>query len=329
MNIGDKVRLFRSREEGIITKFLDDNTVEIAIEGDFRIPVLRKEIVVVSRQEDMVFGNVKDEAAKSGAKGSSYKAAQPKEEIIATQGFYMAFVPVNDRVLNINIINNTDLDIPFTFGQEEHQVYKGLFTGVLKKRSSILSEEVQISTFEKWPVYVFQLLFHKQGVHTLKQPMVRKIRFKANTFFKSKRSAPVINKDAYLFQVDNEHAVDLKPEEIVEKIFTGKEVNRAGAPATTVAPPLEEIDLHIEALVPDHVRMSNAEILNLQLETFEKALDAAIASGMSEITFIHGVGNGTLRNEIHKRLGKNAYIGFYQDARKEKFGYGATLVKLK
>lgn len=328
MNIGDKVRLLRSKEEGIITRFLEKDIIEIAIEGDFRIPVMRREIVVVSTQEDKVFGNLTDEA-RPGAKSPVGRNVPLKEEVISTQGFYMAFVPVNDRVLNINIINNTDLDIPFTFGQEESQVYKGIYTGVLKKRSSMLSEEVQISNFEKWPTYVFQLLFHKEGIHTLKQPLVRRLRFKANTFFKSKSAAPVIHKDAYLFQVDNEHAVDIKPEEIVDKLFGGKEASKGDLPAASVAAPPSEVDLHIEKLVPDHVKMSNTAILNIQLETFEKALDAAIASGMSEITFIHGVGNGVLRNEIHKRLAKNPYIGFYQDAQKEKFGYGATLVKFK
>jgi dsDNA-specific endonuclease/ATPase MutS2 len=50
---------------------------------------------------------------------------------------------------------------------------------------------------------------------------------------------------------------------------------------------------------------------------------------MDEITFIHGVGNGIMRMEIHKRLSKNPQVQFFKDAMKEKFGYGATLVKLK
>ncbi|MBX9851983.1 MAG: hypothetical protein K2X86_09515 [Cytophagaceae bacterium] len=58
--------------------------------------------------------------------------------------------------------------------------------------------------------------------------------------------------------------------------------------------PAQEIDLHIEKLVTDHSRMNNAQILELQLKTFEKNLDQAIASGMNEIIFIHGVGNGVL-----------------------------------
>jgi dsDNA-specific endonuclease/ATPase MutS2 len=50
---------------------------------------------------------------------------------------------------------------------------------------------------------------------------------------------------------------------------------------------------------------------------------------MDEIIFIHGVGNGTLRNELHKRLSGHKNVKYYEDAQKEKFGYGATKVKIK
>jgi dsDNA-specific endonuclease/ATPase MutS2 len=96
-----------------------------------------------------------------------------------------------------------------------------------------------------------------------------------------------------------------------------------------ISPAPNIVDLHIEKLVNDFQNMKNAEILELQLKTFEKYLDQAIASGLNEITFIHGAGNGILKNAIHKKLSKMSEIQFYQDAQKEKFGYGATLVGLK
>ncbi len=324
MNIGDKVRMMRSKEEGIITKFIDTNTVEIAIDGDFRIPVLRREIVVIAREEKSFVALTRDDPKKPGKKAPLQAV---KEAPIADKGFYMAFVPVNDRVLSLHIINNTDLEVPFTLGEERQQSYKGLYTGVLSKRSTLLSEEVAINDFDKWPTFVLQMLFHRQGVHPLKAPLIRKLRFRANTFFKTLQKAPVINKDAYLFQVDNEHAVTMAPEEIVQKIAENKPAGQITV--EKIAPPPSEVDLHIEKLVADHTRMSNREILRTQLEAFEKALDSAIATGMGEITFIHGVGNGVLRQELHKQLSRHADVQFFQDARKEKFGYGATLVKLK
>jgi DNA-nicking Smr family endonuclease len=38
---------------------------------------------------------------------------------------------------------------------------------------------------------------------------------------------------------------------------------------------------------------------------------------------------GLLKNELHRRLGKNQHVQYFKDAQKEKFGYGATLVKIK
>ena len=52
MNIGDRVRLLTGREEGIITRLLNDELVEVAIDNDFTIPVLRREIVVVAAEEN-------------------------------------------------------------------------------------------------------------------------------------------------------------------------------------------------------------------------------------------------------------------------------------
>jgi len=67
----------------------------------------------------------------------------------------------------------------------------------------------------------------------------------------------------------------------------------------------------------------------LQLTAFQDNLDRASAANMHEIIFIHGTGNGVLRNEIQKLLSRNKNIKYFEDARKEKFGYGATLVRLK
>ena len=75
--------------------------------------------------------------------------------------------------------------------------------------------------------------------------------------------------------------------------------------------------------------MSNSAMLKLQLDTFQDALDRAMAANMHEIVFIHGAGNGILRKEIQKLLSRTPGIKFYEDAKKEKFGYGATLVRLR
>lgn len=93
---------------------------------------------------------------------------------------------------------------------------------------------------------------------------------------------------------------------------------------TITIPPMK-VDLHIECILPNHSHLTNGEKIDLQLQTFERCLDAAIASGQLEITFVHGIGSGVLRKEIHKKLKMNKQIKSFSDAQYDK---GATLVKI-
>ena len=49
----------------------------------------------------------------------------------------------------------------------------------------------------------------------------------------------------------------------------------------------KEVDLHIEELIDKPGGLSNFEMLNIQLEKFEKELDAAISKNMKKVIFIH------------------------------------------
>lgn len=99
-------------------------------------------------------------------------------------------------------------------------------------------------------------------------------------------------------------------------------------PVAKVKRPPASIDLHIDKLTKDHDLMSNGEMLQLQMKTFETNLNDAIASGMDEIVFIHGIGNGVLRKNIHKYLSQLQGIKYFKDSQKTNFGYGATTVKI-
>jgi len=104
---------------------------------------------------------------------------------------------------------------------------------------------------------------------------------------------------------------------------------KSPAEKTNIEKPSNEIDLHIEKLRNDHQFLSSHEILGIQLEKFHQSLDAAVVHQLPEIIFIHGAGNGTLRHELHKILGRHQKVQTFMDAQKEKFGYGATKVLLK
>jgi hypothetical protein len=89
-----------------------------------------------------------------------------------------------------------------------------------------------------------------------------------------------------------------------------------------------EVDLHIEKLLDDYRGLSNGEIVTIQLNEFKRKLDSAIRNKADKIVFIHGVGNGVLKNEIRSLLNGYEKIEFY-DASFAKYGFGATEVIIK
>lgn len=85
-----------------------------------------------------------------------------------------------------------------------------------------------------------------------------------------------------------------------------------------------EVDLHIEKLTNSKRGMDNFDILTLQLQTAERKLNYCIQKKISKIVFIHGVGEGVLKTELHYLF--NKYPVKYYDASYQKYGLGATEV---
>ncbi|MGA0556851.1 Smr/MutS family protein [Larkinella sp. VNQ87] len=332
MNIGDKVRMLRAKEQGVVTRFLPGNQVEIEIEDGFRIPVLRSEIVVVSPME----------AARFQQEPGFEVQKTVKPEIIGNVGIYLAFVELSERggvrEVEVYLANNTDWDLPYSIGEEREARYTGLHTGILKARSvTKLPQRYSMSTFENWPTFLIQALWHRLGGTALRAPLIKRIKCRAQTFQTNTKSIPVLNQTGHLYQLDVEEPVQPEPAkpqpaksvdaQALRESLLGATEKKAETP---VERPSAIIDLHINKLLPNGFgSRTNTELLEVQLQEFERNLENAIASGMDDITFIHGVGNGVLRNELHRRLGKNPGVSYFEDAQKEKFGYGATKVKIK
>ncbi len=93
-------------------------------------------------------------------------------------------------------------------------------------------------------------------------------------------------------------------------------------PKSRTLPPME-IDLHIEKLIPSTRNLTNFEILNIQLDTAKKQIDFAIRKRIQKVVFIHGVGEGVLREELYSLFRRYDFIRYY-DASYQKYGAGAT-----
>jgi dsDNA-specific endonuclease/ATPase MutS2 len=71
--------------------------------------------------------------------------------------------------------------------------------------------------------------------------------------------------------------------------------------------------------------MTNFEMLNLQLDTAKRQLDFALRKRIQKVVFIHGVGEGILKEELYYLFKRYENAKFY-DADYQKYGMGATEV---
>ena len=75
--------------------------------------------------------------------------------------------------------------------------------------------------------------------------------------------------------------------------------------------------------------MSAGDILNYQIDIFKKTLEQYKKKKGQKIVFIHGKGEGVLRQALIHEL-KYRYKQYtYQDASFKEYGYGATQVTIK
>ena len=147
-------------------------------------------------------------------------------------------------------------------------------------------------------------------------------------------SVTILSDDGFPLTFDA-HELVLIPDDIRVTNFEIAQVKREKElpkrkKATALKPkertaPKMEVDLHINQLVKNPKQLSKYDMLNLQLETAKRQLDFAMSKKIQKIVFIHGVGEGVLKEELGYLFRKYDNVKFY-DADYQKYGLGATEV---
>ena len=310
--LGDFVRFVEEKREGFITRIFDDQTIGVTGEDDFEIPVLASKVTSVHGREAEIAARKEEEIITA-----------PNEEFVA-KGIYLAAIPEKQitSVVQFHLINTTSYTLLASFSTEKNQEYKGEFVGVIAPKTAVKVFSAALPEISLWPKFIFQLLYHSKQKADFLDPLIYEERFKAKDFAGSKTTVHVLNQLGWQFQLDAGE-VKVNAQKLKESFFKAPEEKKP------VEKPFKEVDLHIEKLRDDYQFINSSEILKTQLDRFHKMLDSAIVHQLPSVVFIHGVGNGILRHEIHKVVSKHLQVKTFTDARKEKFGYGATEVFLK
>lgn len=310
--LGEFVRFVDERREGFITRIIDENTVAVTDDDGFEIPVLASQVTRVHGKSDFTDVHANEEP--------TFK--QPEQFI--SNGIFLGIA--DDKrigsVVYFNLINTSSWQVLFTLNTEKHYEFKGECSGILNPGSTIQIYSASLNELDLWPKFHLQILLYSAGKHEVQKPLLYSDKFKAKDFSGAKKHNSILGKEAWLIQIDSEVPL-IDPQKLKESFFRPTEEK------IEIPIPGKEVDLHIEKLRDDHQFLSSTEILDIQLTHFKKYLDAAIVHKLQSIIFIHGTGNGTLRNEIHKIISKHLQVKTFMDAYKEKFGYGATEIVLK
>jgi hypothetical protein len=311
--LGDFVRFVDEKMEGFVTRIIDDQMIGVTGDDDFEIPVLASKVTTVHGYD-------------AGGKKSQPGAAEtqiPATEFI-TKGVYMGLV--NDvkvnSVMHFYLINTTSFQLLAALTTENQFKYKGEFAAIVAPGSAVKIYSAQLADMQLWPKLMFDITFYTTQNIKPAPPLHITEKLKAKDLAGAKKKLPLLTDAGWLIQLD-------EPELVIDAQKLKESFYKPAEEKVEIAKPAAEADLHIDKLRADHQFLSSSEILAIQLAHFHKMLDAAIVHRLPEITFIHGAGNGILKHELHKALSKNNKIQTFMDARKEKFGYGATRVLLK
>ncbi len=311
MRIGDKVRLLRGTEEGYIVS-IKGNIVEIEIEDGFTIPAVKNEVVVIDKKEAEVFK--KEETPEEDT------IDRPERQSSIAEGTYLGIREDGDKYI-CAIINQTPNDVLFSISMIDKKNIAGLFSGKCEKFQAQELGTIESNSQKEIIQLAIQMIIHEEKPR-MKAPPLDIVLPISKMHIKNKINVHALDAAFALFKLEETPMAKIDAEAIKEKM-TEKAPTFPKTKDSIPGGKDQTIDLHIEQ---NSLNLNDSEILRYQLELFEKSFDNAILTNARKLKVIHGIGSGKLRNEIHKRLSQRNEVKFFEDADKERFGFGSTVI---
>lgn len=352
--VGDKVNFLNESGGGTIVKIIDSKLVHVETTDGFELPVLSSDLIIDQRSvESEATENLfsfkapsKQEVIKSEIEEqevSNISEINPWGNVREEKGIYLAFEPHEQQWLltgdlDVYLINNTSNDILYSLFFEIEDSLEGIDFSSVPPDSKILISTISRDELENWAKGYIQILFHNDLPNKIYYPLHSSIDLKVNRFFKegSYRSNSLLQNKVLIINIINEVLLETVSGTDSEKKF-GSKAKASVAEAVKEKPLIEKhrngmgeaiVDLHIAELVDNISGMNSRDMLLYQKDYFKKTLDSAIAAEYAKVTYIHGVGNGVLKNEIMKEL-ENYDNTKNQMASISKFGVGALDIKIE
>ncbi len=340
---GTRVRLRHSAERGIVTEILDKDLLMVRLEGeDMEIPVFVEDL---ERQAEETGSGTK---AKIISKYTPEDPSAP-EPVVESQyailksfGIQLAFDPnPGATAFRIFLLNDTNEAFIFHFSLVSAGKLLIEKHGKIPEVSTVELGEMLLDVLNEQPE--LELRCTRITTEGLAAEIAKSLKIKPKPFFSKTMTAPMLNRQVHLYRIFDrrEWQADNTPTPEKEDLKTytlrkAKPAKRTLGNLRNIAHEVEElahfipeIDLHIENLTEKHKKLSNADILRIQLSHFERFMEKAVQVGAERVFIIHGLGKGKLRDVIAGRLMQMEEVKTFNNNYHPRYGFGATEVILR
>ncbi len=338
--VGDRVRFLNEKGEGVITRIEANHTAHVELEDGFSFPFPVSQLVAIHDP-------TKEKEKKAVAKMETGIHKLNEKNPTKNEGVFLAFLPSEPKnflfsSIDVYLLNTLEISILYAISNLSEGLY------YLVQNGTIAPGNIKkVGSFDKkfandWNTVKLDFIFFKENGTPAIPPQQRII--KANALKIIKESSYVNNelldskaiihtallsKELELPVFTEEHIFSAQNSlELFQKKEQKQDIIKLSKPHYQAEFMEKEVDLHIEELIDSIQGMSNGSIIQVQLRHFQKELEDAISRNMKKIVFIHGVGNGKLKDEIRKILKTYPRISFH-DASFQKYGAGATEVTIR
>ena len=338
---GDKVKFLNDVGGGIVTGFIGKNMVNVENEDGFEIPYPVSQLINMSdpdlnKSDRVTAPQIEEETEDEEYEEEAGEIIEGKD----SPDFYFCFVPTDDKnplagEIELFLVNDSNFTLLFHYAHFSEDVYETVEYGTVQPNSKKLLESIAENDISDLPEYFFNVIFFKDEDTEKRQPVSKKFKVNPVKFYKEKsfHSNLFFEGNAMIFQI-TENLLNTEINKLTDDDF--RKVVKAKEQKTVKKKPerrrdeeIIEVDLHIHELLDNPAGLSNKEILDIQLEKVKNEMQSAIQSRAKRIVFIHGVGQGVLKQEV-ARLLKSKYPKYtFQDASFKEYGYGATMVMLR
>ena len=328
--VGDIVLLLHSNEEAEVVDIINEKMVMVDA-GGVQFPVYKDQIDFPYLKRFM------EQKAKEQKKQKQYvddvRKEKPKEEKREEDGMWLTFLPVIDtdefgddvvEELKVHLHKRTSRTYNFDyklafFGKPEFEL-----KNTIHPFNDFYLHDVPFEDLSDSPFFEFEFSLLTPD-KTKAEICTASLKLKPKQLFNKIEEIRSKNEASFSYRL-----FDKYPDKVIEdKIDVGSlsakyKIFDASKAREQLDPPRSVVDLHIEKLTDNWQHLGNLQILAIQLKTFEKYYDLAIAHLQPSMIVIHGVGSGRLRDEIHELLKLRKEVKTFVNQYDPRFGYGAT-----